>query len=172
MAEQAQIRRLLDTLTIAGGAVIAFSVWSLAKIGMFLSFADEDMLSWLLGLDKESLTIATYASMIVIALIDVSIRAYVGTSARAEGRGMKKGPFYLVVAAVIAIANISSLVAIVLSASFALSPLSMIVPIAIEATAIAALVLVIRSISRLRARMTTFSARPMAIMLVSMFEPP
>lgn len=150
MAEQAQIRRLQDTLTIAGSAVIAFSVWSLAKIGMFLAFADKDLLSWLLGLDKESLTIAVYVSMAVVALVDLGVRVYVGMSARAEGHGMKKSPFYLVVAAIIALANASSLVAIALGASLALSPLSMIVPIAIEATAIAALVLVVRSSLLLR----------------------
>lgn len=157
MTEQAQIRRLQDTLTIAGSAVIAFSIWSLAKIGMFLTFANEDMLSWLLGLDKESLTIAVYVSLVVVALVDVSVRAYVGRSARAEGRGEKQGFFYLVVAAIVALANASSLVAIALSASFALSPLSMIIPIAIEATATAALVLVVRSSVRLR-RMSATSA--------------
>ena len=145
MTEQAQIRRLKDTLTIAGSAVIAFSIWSLAKIGMFLSFVDQNTLSWLLGLDKESLTIAVYVSLIVVALVDVSVRVYVGMSARAEGRGMKKNPFYLGVAAIVALANALSLVAIALSASSALSPLGMVVPIAIEATAIAALVLVVHS---------------------------
>ncbi|HAM16465.1 MAG TPA: hypothetical protein DCP91_11555 [Eggerthellaceae bacterium] len=150
MTEQAQTRRLQDTLTIAGSAVVAFSVWSLAKIGMFLKFADKDVLSWLLGLDEESLTIAVYVSLIVVALVDVSVRAYVGMSARAEGRGVRKGPFYLVVAAIVAIANALSLAGIALSASFALSPLSMIIPVLIEATAIAALVLVIRSSLRLR----------------------
>ena len=155
MTEQAQIRRLQDTLTIAGSAVIAFSIWSLAKIGMFLAFADKDLLSWLLGLDKDSLTTAVYVSLIVVALIDVSVRAYVGMSARAEGRGAKKGPFYLVVAAFIALANASSLVAIALSASLALPLSSMIVPIVIEATAITALVLVIRSSTRLRRKNKT-----------------
>ena len=150
MTEQAQIRRLQDTLTIAGSAVVAFGVWSLAKIGMFLSFADKDMLSSLLGLDKESLTIATYVSLVIIALIDVGVRVYVGTSARAEAHGKKKSSLYLVVAAVIAIMNTSSLGAIAMGSSFTLSPLSMIVPIAIEATAIAALVLVIRSSLLLR----------------------
>lgn len=150
MTEQAQIRRLQDTLGIAGSAVIAFGVWSLAKIGMFLSFADQDMLSLLLGLDKELLTIATYVSLVVIALIDVGVRIYVGMSARAEARGKKKSSFYLVVAAIIALMNASSLVAIAFGSSFTLSPLSMIVPIVIETTAIAALVLVIRSSLLLR----------------------
>ena len=150
MTEQAKKRRIQDTLSIAGSAVIAFGIWSLAKIGLFLTFANENALSWLLGLDKDSLTTAVCVSLIVVAVIDVIVRLYVGMSARAEGRGMKKGPFYLVVAAIVALANASSLVAIALSASFALSPLSMIIPIAIEATAIAALVLVISSSIRLR----------------------
>ena len=150
MTEQAQIRRIQDTLTIAGSAVIAFSIWSLAKIGMFLAFASEDALSALLGLDKESMTIAVYISLVLAAIIDVSIRSYVGMSARAEGRGAKKSPLYLVVAAIIALANASSLVGIALGASFSLPVLSMIIPIVIEATAIAALVLVIRSSIRLR----------------------
>lgn len=145
MAERAQTRRLQDALYIAGGAVVAFGVWSLAKIGLFLKFADEEMLSWLLGLDKASLTTAVYLTLLVIVLIDVGVRVYIGMSARAEGRGEKKGPFYLVVAAVVATANASSLAAIALSATPGLSPLSMLVPVAIEATAIAALVLVIYS---------------------------
>ena len=150
MTEQAQVRRFRDTLTIAGSAVIAFGIWSLAKIGLFLKFADENALSWLLGLDKASLTIALYASLIVITLVDVGMRTYVGKSARAEGRGMKKSPFYLGLATIIAIANTSSVVAIALSAALAHSFSSMIVPIVIEATAIAALVLVVRSSMRLR----------------------
>ena len=150
MAEQAQIRRLQDALTIAGGAVVAFSVWSLAKIGMFLAFANENVLSWLLGLDKDSLTIAVYVSLVIVALVDVGVRAYVGMSARAEGCGVKKSPLYLVVASIIALANALSLVAIALSTLFALSPLSMIISILIEGTALAALVLVIRSSIRLR----------------------
>jgi magnesium-transporting ATPase (P-type) len=150
MTGQAQLRRIQDTLTISGTAVIAFSVWSLAKIGLFLTFANENMLSWLLGLDKESLTVAVYVSLVVVALVDMGVRVYVGTSARAEGRGAKKGPFYLVVAVIIALGNASSLAAIAMIARFALSPLALIVPIAVEATATAALVLVISCSIRLR----------------------
>ena len=150
MTRQARIRRLQDTLSIAGGAVLAFGVWSIVKIILFLSFANEDALGWLLDDNGISLTVTVYALLGAIFLIDLAVRMYVGLSARAEGRGKKKNPFYLVVAFVAAISNAISLVAISLSTSFATSPLNMIVSIAIEATAIAALALVIYSSIRLR----------------------
>ena len=153
MTEQAKTRRLQDTLTIAGSAVIAFGVWSIAKIGLFLSLADENALKWLFGLfgiGADSLTTAVYVSLGIIILVDLGVRAYVGLSARAEGHGKKKSPFYLVVAAIAAIVNVASLGAIELGAAFEMSFLDMVISIAIEATAIAAMVLVIYSSMRLR----------------------
>ena len=153
MTGQAQTRRIQDTLTIAGSAAIAFSVWSLAKIGLFLMFVDESALRWLLGqlgIDNASQVLAVYVSLGLIALIDLGVRAYVGLSARAEGRGERRSPFYLVVAAIIAIMNASSLYAVAWGAALEPSPLSMAVSITIEATAIAALVLVVFSSVRLR----------------------
>lgn len=145
MTEQAKIRRIQDTLTIAGSGVIAFSVWSLAKIGLFLTLVDKDVLRRILGIDDDSLIITVYALLGVIALIDFGVRAFVGLSARAEGRGKKKSPVYLVVAAIVAISNASSLGAIAVITSLALSPSMLVVSIVIEVTAIAALVLVIYS---------------------------
>lgn len=153
MTAQANRRRLQDTLTIAGSAVIAFSVWSIAKIGLFLALADKNSLRWLLeqlGIDNESLALALYVSLGLIALIDFGVRAYVGLSARAEGRGQKKNPFYLVVATIVSVLNASSLYAVAWGTAFEISPLSMVVSIVIETTAIAALVLVIVSSIRLR----------------------
>jgi len=150
MTEQAKVRRLQDTLSIAGVGVIAFSVWSFAKIGLFLALVDEKVLSQLLGFDAATLSGAVLAGLAVILIIDVCFRAYVGLSARAVGRGEKRGAFYLVVAALAAIGNASSLVGIAFGTSFALPPLAMGVSIAIEATAIAALVLVIFISVRLR----------------------
>ena len=153
MTDQAQTRRLQDTLTIAGSGVIAFSVWSLAKICLFLTFVDEKALNQLfelIGIGGTSLAITVYIILGVIILIDLGFRAYVGLSARAEGHGIKKSPFYLVVAAIAAIANVSSLFAIDLTASLEMSFLSMAVSVVIEITAFAALVLVIYCSLRLR----------------------
>ena len=87
MTGQAQTRRLQDTLTIAGSGVIAFSVWSLAKICLFLTFVDEKALNQLfelIGIGGTSLAITVYIILGVIILIDLGFRAYVGLSARAE----------------------------------------------------------------------------------------
>ncbi len=153
MTTQIKVRRLQDTLTIAGTAVIGFSVWSLAKISLFLAFVDEETIRQLIqlfGLKIDSTVLVTYASVLIIALVDMGFRAYVGLSARAEGRGKKKSPFYLVIAAIAAIGNSSSLIGIAMTTSFATSALNMLVTIAIETTAIAALILVIYSSIRLR----------------------
>ena len=158
MTEQAKIRRLQDTLTIAGSGVIAFGVWSLAKIGLFLMLASEETARGLLGLDNASLsgidtatlTTLVYVTLGVIALIDLGVRAFVGLSARAEGRGKKKSPFYLFVALFIAVANAFALVTVGMSSASAMPLLDMIISIVIETTAIAALVLVIYSSIRLR----------------------
>lgn len=155
MTEVAKKRRLQDALAIAGGGVIAFCVWSLAKIGLFLMFADGNALRQLLGINDNSLAIVTYVSSAFIALVDIGLRAYVGISARAEARGEKRGPFYLVVAAAVAAGNTASLFAIALGTSYKLSPLNVIITIAIEGTALAALVLVIYCSIRLRGMVET-----------------
>lgn len=154
MSEQAKKRRLQHTLSIAGIGVFAFCVWSLAKITIFLYLVDESTLqqtiSGLLGIKDLQITTALYISLVVIVIVDVVVRGYVGLSARAEGHGKKKGSFYLVVAVLAAIANICSLVAIAFSTTLVLSPLNMVVSIIVEATAVAALVLVVRSAVALR----------------------
>ena len=137
-------------LYIAGTAVIAFGVWSLAKIGLFLSLVDKNALQTLLGLEKESLTVTVYVALIAIAVIDFGLRAYIGMSARAEGNGKRKGSLYLVVAAIVAIANVSSLFGMELGTSFAMSPWEILISIVIEATSIAALLMVVYSSMRLR----------------------
>ena len=154
MSEQAKKMRLQHTLSIAGIGVFAFCVWSLAKITIFLYLVDEATLqqtiSGLLGIKDLQITTALYISLVVIVIVDVVVRGYVGLSARAEGHGKKKGSFYLVVAVLAAIANICSLVAIAFGTTLVLSPLNMVVSIIVEATAVAALVLVVRSAVALR----------------------
>ena len=150
MTGEAKTRHLQSTLSIAGSAVVAFCVWSFAKIGLFLAFFDENTVRWLLGIDDASFSTTLFVLLGIIALVDLGLRIYVGLSARAEGHGKKKSSLYLVIAAIAAIANAASLVVITLGTSFSSSLLGMIVSIIIEVTAIAALVLVIYSSIRLR----------------------
>jgi hypothetical protein len=150
MTEQAKKRRYQDTLGIAGTGVIAFSVWSLAKIGLFLTFTDQDVLRSLLGITGAMLANAVLVVVAGMGLVDLCIRVYVGLSARAEGRGERRNPFYLVVAAVAAIVNAMTLIVTVMGASSAVTIPYVLVSGAIEATAFAALLMVIYSSIRLR----------------------
>lgn len=149
-SQQVRIRRLQDTLIIAGDAVIAFSAWGLVKAALFLMFADSDRVSRLLSSVDESLLVYVFAFVGILVLIDSAARVFVGISARAEGRGKKKGVFYLVVAVLAAIGNAFSAVATALGPGYALSTLDMMVTIAVEVTALAALMLVVYSAVRLR----------------------
>ena len=150
MTEQAKKRRIQDTLTIAGSAVVAFGIWSLAKTGLFISLVDESTLRLMFGINGISLTVTVYVLLAVLVVVDMCLRAYVGLSARGEGHGKKKSPFYLVVAAIAAIANACTLSAIAFITSLATSPIEAMVSVVIELTAIAALALVIFSSIRLR----------------------
>ena len=141
--QQARIRRLQDTLIIAGGGVIAFGVWSLAKLALFFVFVDESQLRQLLGLGDSIPMTPLYIAAGIVVLIDLAVRAYVGLSARSEGRGQKKSPFYLVVAIFVALLNASSVIAPLFGAPVGLSILDSVVSVVIEATSLTALVLVI-----------------------------
>lgn len=153
--QRAKILKIQDTLYAAGGGVIAFCVWSFIKTFLFLSFMDADTVRRLIGIEDDSLAFTVYVVTVIVVIVDLLIRVYIGRSARAEGRGEKRGSFYLVMAVVAAIANASSLIGIMFGTSFVLSPLSAIVSIAIEATAIAALILVVVSSIRLRSMART-----------------
>ena len=85
-----------------------------------------------------------------MGVIDLCVRVFVGLSARAEGRGERRNPFYLVVAAVAAIVNAMTLIVTVMGASSAVTIPYVLVSGAIEATAFAALLMVIYSSIRLR----------------------
>ena len=143
MTQQARIRRLQDTLIIAGDGVIAFSAWSLAKTALFLTLTENEQLHQLLGLD-DTIPIVFFAIVLGFFLcIDLVVRVFIGMSARSEGRGKKKGPFYLIVAALAAIANAVSALSTALGMAFTLSPIDTVVSTLIDATALAALILVI-----------------------------
>lgn len=150
MTPDAQRRRLQDTLIIAGDGVIAFSVWAVAKTALFLAFTSSDWLRQLLDLEDAFPIEAVYIAVGFFLCLDLVVRAFVGLSARAEGRGKEKSPFYLFVAVFVAIANALSAISVVLGATVSLSPADSVISIVIEGTAIAALVLVIHCSVRLR----------------------
>ena len=150
MTLQARKRRLQDTLTIAGAGVIAFSVWGIAKATLFFALSDEGQVRQMFAIEESIPLMAVFILTGVVVLIDLIVRAYVGFSARAEGRGKKKSPFYLIVAAIAALVNAFSVVTVLLGTAGSLSFADAVVSFVIEATAFVALVMVIYCSVRLR----------------------
>ena len=147
--QQANVRRLQDTLIIAGDGVIAFGAWALVKTALLpVLFNGEELQQLVFGGDM-SLT-AMYVLAGVLVCIDLGVRAFVGLSARSEGRGKKRSPLYLAFAAIAALITAFSVVAIALGMSGRLTVLDMVVSIIVETTALAALVTVVYCSIRLR----------------------
>lgn len=106
MTQGAQVRRLQDSLAIVGSGAVAFGAWTVAKAAAFLMLSGEETQRRLFQVTDEESLGAFGAFLIVLAFLDLALRAYVGLSARAEGYGKQRGPVYLVVAGLMAIANI------------------------------------------------------------------
>ena len=105
--ERIRLRRDENTLMVVGSGVILFGIWSVVKALLQGNASFSNMLAEArledagleeLGFgDLSWLVAALAAAFVLIALLlDLSIRIFVGMSARAEGRGKKQGPVYLV----------------------------------------------------------------------------
>ena len=131
---------------------MAFGAWTMVKAVVFLLTHDLAMVLRSVDFQMDS-GISVFAVYVVLALImciDLGVRAYVGLSARAEGLRRKRGRLYLIIAALAALANASSVFATVLGMASTLSPLDAVVSAAIDITSVAALVLVVVCSIRLR----------------------
>ena len=105
--EKLRLRRDENTLSVVGSGVIVFGVWSIVKALLQGTVNYQEMLAEArleganleeLGFGDLSWVVAALAAAIVlfVLLLDLSIRVFVGISARAEGRGKKQGRTYLV----------------------------------------------------------------------------
>ena len=106
--EESELRRGQNTLFILGGGVITFGVWSIIKSIMYVAV---DPLKYLqVGDIPEEYRLIimafVYGIIVLIIGVDMGLRIYVGLSARAEARGKKKSRAYIVVAVLMAVANL------------------------------------------------------------------
>ena len=150
ISQQARIRRLQDTLIIAGDGVIAFSAWSLLKAAIFLILTGRETIDELFGSANETITIIVIIVVGAMVCIDLALRLFIGLSARSEGRGKKKRPFYLVVASLAALVNAFSAITTAFGTAYTLSPFDTLVTIAVETTSFVALAAVVYCSVRLR----------------------
>ena len=130
--KERKMRRYQNLLTISGLGVIIFALWSVLKT-ILLFFLREDVRAALPD-DAASRTILL-AVIIGILVIDISIRLFVGLSARAEGFGKKKGYAYIVFAVLAALASLASLVMIFFDSTYN-SITELVVSVIVEATSL------------------------------------
>ena len=114
--EQIRLRKAQNTLMVVGSGTILFSLWSLFRMAAsFFMLRNETMAAlreWIHMDDielEEDMVLAVL--IIVIAALSVAliaIRAYVGLSAIAEGRGRKKSRLYLVLAFFMIVSSVIS----------------------------------------------------------------
>ncbi|MBE6045876.1 MAG: hypothetical protein E7221_04150 [Clostridiales bacterium] len=109
-----KLRKYEHTLAISGAAVVAFGIWSVVKAVVYfivipLAKVGADLRETG-GVDFESiqsfeitdrgLGYITAISIVLVLMIDLLMRFYVGRAAIIEGRGRKKSIFYLILASV------------------------------------------------------------------------
>ena len=150
MSQQAHVRQLQETLTVVGAGVIAFASWSLVKTILMFLLLDEGGQREMLGISDALSMRAFYIAFAVVALFDLAVRLFVSRSARAEGRGKRKGVAYLVVGALLAVLSVVNIVLIALGTAQSSGLFDMVIGIIIEITSAATLVLMIVCAIRLR----------------------
>ena len=111
------IRRYHDMLSISGIAIIAFSAWDIAK-SVLTSIYGSDRVSdggevgveleaalRRLSPEEQMALVAMVVVLMVLALVGIVLRFYVGLSAHAEARGKHKGWAYVIIAGIMAITS-------------------------------------------------------------------
>ena len=142
-----ELRRNQNIMIIFGTGVIAFGVWSILKAGFyFLLSRDEFMRMLELSPLEEDRYYIAYAGIVGFLLLDLVVRLYVGLSARAEGKGKKKGLFYVILCGFHTMSAIVLLVSsIVESVVSRESILDMVVALVVELTSLLTMVGLIRA---------------------------
>ena len=128
--EKMRLRRDENTLTVVGSGVILFGVWTVVKMVLqeinrlpeFMAELGADELGFEetgladMGLDPNLLAMAVaFTVVIIVFLMDLALRVFVGLSARAEGRGRPQGRLYLILAGLLLVLSGLSFVSYVIT---------------------------------------------------------
>ena len=108
--DSAKLRKYEHTLAISGAGVIAFGVWSVIKAVLYFlmigparigSLFEDELPSDIrvLGISDKGLGLGIVFIVLFILLFDLLLRVYIGGSAIADGRRLKKKkPVYIALA--------------------------------------------------------------------------
>lgn len=134
--KEVKMRRYQNLLTVSGLGVIVLALWSVLKTILYFVLNRDIFNQAFAGVSDNALVKAVAIGMIAaILLIDLTIRLFVGMSARAEGFGKKKGYAYIILAVLLALLSLTSLVLIFFNSS-GKSITEMIVSVIVEATSL------------------------------------
>lgn len=146
----AQKRRLENNLVTLGTGIIAFGLWAFIKLLLTVMFVGSAYFEDTAEERRLAVMIATW----VVAILTLLMYVWLGLSARAEGKGKKKSPFYLIVVGLI---SLYSIVGILLATLYLFTefiniedPLTIIVTIIIDVTRMIFLIELIYSSVSLR----------------------
>lgn len=107
-----ELRRRRINLSTLGTGVVAFGVWNVLKTMLYI-FASP--VSFVYVDDAAAygavVSLISYALLGLLLALDLSLRLYIGLSARAEGRGRRKGSGYIIAAAALFAMTAASYVA-------------------------------------------------------------
>ena len=94
-----ELRKNQHLLAILGAGVIAFGFWTMIKTILVFALQTDRIMTLMEksnpDLSSSDMT-AVIISVLVFLVADLSVRLYIGLSARAEGLGKKSGRVYLV----------------------------------------------------------------------------
>ena len=112
------MRRSQNTLIVVGTGTILFSVWTVVKtLGSFFLLKDEviavvrktvDEAGFILS--EQQLLYIVLAIMLIIMILFLTVRIYIGMAAISEGRGSRRRKGYLILAVIMIILNIATAV--------------------------------------------------------------
>ena len=98
---ETKLRKYRDTLSITGMGVIVFGVWMVIKFILSTVFMDDYLAKNGIVLSDRMSEIVYYVFITVLLAVSVALRVKVGSDAIKEGKGKKRGIFYIFVAAFI-----------------------------------------------------------------------
>ena len=121
--EQVAIRKYQNILIVVGTGIILFSAWTVVKmLGSFFMLKDETVEAMrrfggegMADVPDTAVFYITLVTVLIIMLIVLAIRAYVGLSAISEGRGKRRRGPYLLLAVIMIISGTMSFIANFLS---------------------------------------------------------
>lgn len=95
-------RKYKDNLVTSGFAVIAFSIWSMLRVIIKTvinqEFIEKIIIAGKGELNNLSASILVLMMIIIIFSLSILLHTYIGVSARREGKGIKKGKIYPILA--------------------------------------------------------------------------